>query len=68
MLFSQWTVSGLTGPRGRNVTRSVVREEEFRSDGDPAVTRHLYLSVGGRTVKERDLNHVNATIFLVSSK
>ena len=60
-------VSGLTGPRGKDVARSVVREEEFRSDRDPAVTRHLCLSVGG-SVKERVLNHVNATIFLVSAK
>ena len=67
MLFCQWTLSGLTGPTGRNVARSVVREEEFRSDGDPALTRHLCLSVGG-SVKERVLNHVNATIFLVSTK
>ena len=57
--------AGLTGLTGRIVTRSVVKEEEFRSDGGPAVTRHL--SVGG-SVKERVLNHVNATTFLVSSK
>ena len=58
--------AGLTGPTVRIVTRSVVREEEFRSDGDPAVTRHLCLSVGGRSVRERNLNHVDVTIFPVS--
>ena len=58
--------AGLSGPNGRIVTRSAVREEDFRSDEDHAVTRHLSLSVGGRSVKETVLNIANATIFLVS--
>ena len=58
------TEGGLSGLTGRNATRSVVKEEDFRVVNDPAVTRHL--NTGGRSVRERIIKFVCVTIFPVS--
>ena len=58
------TEGGLSGLTGRNATRSVVKEEDFRVVNDPAVTRHL--NTGGRTVREREMMYVCVTTFPVS--